>query len=187
MQLETEILAKLFACYNLFLIVVSFLLNPVVIFICLRSQRLRSISTFKILAFSAINDILTCIPWNQESFTNTFFDFQPYFRSFVYCRWISVFMQYTTIQLQSWILVSISLDRCFTLVIPRWPRKYFFGRRPVVCSIFLAFIISLVNVNEVFTIGYVDNINGAEIINCYKKQPSSSVNWYQVMAKVGLV
>lgn len=178
-----EVFTKMFAAYNLFLIVASIVLNPIVLFICVKSKRLRSTSTFKILAVSAVNDLLTCLAWNQEAFTDTYFSFYSYFRSFFYCRWISMFLQYTTVSLTSWFVVSISIDRFLSLSVKKWSTHYFTGYRPVIYSFLLVLIVAGVNFNEVFTVGYQDFVDGVEIVACFQARPGE-FNWYKLMAQV---
>ena len=178
-----EVLTKAFASYNLFLIVASFVLNPIVAFICLKSKRLRSTSTFKILAIGAINDVFACFIWNFESFTDTFFDFQPYFRNFFYCRFFSVFFQYVTIQFQSWSIVTISIDRLLSLSFKKWSTHYFNGKKPIIFSFVSMFIIVCININEVFLVGYRDFVNGTEIIVCFRAR-KDEINWFKIMAQV---
>lgn len=177
------IFAKVFAAYNLFLIVASTVLNTIILYVCVRSKRLRANSTFKIIAFTAVIDFLACLVWNEESFTGTFFDFQPYFRSFFYCRWISMFLQYTSCMLESWLLVSISLDRFLSVIIKRWSKYYFNGYKPIIYSFLLTLVILGVNINELFTNGYVTNVNGTEYINCFMNR-DGEFNWYKLMAQV---
>ena len=118
------ILTKTFSIYNLFLVICTFILNPAILFICLKSKKLRSTSTFKLIAFGAINDILVCLGWNLQCFMNAYFDLQPYFKNLFYCRWISVFLQFTTLEIESWILVSISFDRILSLSFKKWSNYY---------------------------------------------------------------
>lgn len=178
-----DVFTKLFAIYNLFLIIAAILLNPMVLFICTRSKKLRSTSTFKILAFCAINDILSCIPWNLESFTNTFFNLNLPFLNLFYCQWISVFFQFASSQLESWLLVSISLDRLLSLTFKNWSKKYFMGFRPIICSIALSFIIVCINIHEVFTIGFIDIVNETTVVTCYESRPNE-INLYDIMSQV---
>lgn len=178
-----EVLTKIFAIYNLLLIVVSIVFNPVVLFICARSKKLRSTSTFKLIAFSAVNDLLTSIVWNLESFTDTFFEMNLYFRSIIYCRWISVFFQYATSQLESWLLVTISVDRLFSLTFKNWSKHFFKAYRPIIFSFLLALIIICINLNEVFTIGFTYRVNGTEIVACYQTRPNE-IDFYNIMSKV---
>lgn len=178
-----EVFTKTFAAYDLLLLVSSVVLNPIVLVVIVRSKRLRSTSTFKILAFSAINDILACLVWNFESFTDSFFDFAPYFRSFFYCRWISSFLPYTTIQLESWLIVSIALDRLLSLTFKKWSSQLFTGYRPIIYAFFLAFIVAGVNFFTVFTIGYVDYVNGTEIIACFRAR-KNEFNYFKLLGQV---
>lgn len=181
-----DVFTKLFAIYNLFLILAAIVLNPVVLFICTRSKKLRSTSTFKILAFCAINDIFNCIPWNLESFTNTFFNLNLPFLSIFYCQWISVFFQFASSQLESWLLVSISLDRLLSLTFKNWSKIYFMGYRPIIYSIALSFIIACININEVFTIGFIDIVNETTVVICYESR-ANEIDLYEIMSQVSLL
>lgn len=180
------IFKKIFATYNLFLLIVTFILNPLVFLICVKSQKLRSTSTFKLLAFSSINDILVCIAWNFECFTNAFFSLEYYYRSLFYCRWISVFLQFTTLEIESWMLVSISLDRFLSLSVKKWSKHYFNGARPFIYSALLTFVIVAINFNEVFLSGFSYEVNGTEIVVCYQTPPEQSINWYYIMSQVNI-
>lgn len=178
-----NVLAKITGIYNLLLIIIAVFLNPLVLYVCVKSEKLRSHSTFKLLAFNSINDILVCLAWNFECFTNTFFDFLPFFRSIFYCKWISVFVSFTTQCFTSWMLLSISIDRLLSITIKNWHKRYFTGSRPIVYSFLLAFIIAGINLNEIFIGGYVEIINGTEYIDCFSNPPGS-YPWYHLMAQV---
>lgn len=178
-----EVFTKIFASYNLFLLISSCVLNPIVIFIIIKSKRLRSTSTFKILAFSAVNDILTCFAWNLEGFTDSFFAFQPYSLSLLYCRLISNFLQLTSLQLESWLVVSISLERLMSLSYKKWSTHYFKGHRPIIYCFLLTLVLIGINFNEIFTIGYSDYANGTVYVTCFMNRPGE-LDFYQLMAKV---
>jgi hypothetical protein len=181
-----EVFGKIFAIYNLILIVVSIILSPMVVFVCLKSKKLRSSSTFKLLAISGVNDLIACIAWNLECFSNTFFDFEPYYRSLFYCRVISVFLEFTVLEFTSWMLVSISLDRLLSISFKNWSTKYFKDRRPWIYSIVLLLIIAAINFNEVFIAGYSFTVNGTEIIVCFDNRPDD-FQWYHIMSKVKII
>ena len=174
---------KITASFNLLLMVGSSILNPMVFYICTRSKRLRSTSTFKILAISSLNDFFCNLPWNQEAFTNSFFDLQSPFRSLFYCRWISVFLQFSSFEFTSWLMVSISLDRLLSMTFKKWSKTVFVGVKPVIYSGILAFIILAINFHEVFTSGYNFDLNGTEIIVCYDNPPGEFPS-YVTMSQV---
>lgn len=181
---QTVLIAtKVSACFNLVVMVFSSLLNPIVFFVCVKSKRLRSTSTFKLLAISSINDFICNLPWNQESFTNAFFDFQSPMRSLFYCRWISVFLQFSCFQLTSWLLVSISADRLLSMTIKKWSKSLFNGPKPVIYALLLAFIIFAINFHEVFTSGFSFDLDGIQIIICYAN-PDGEIQWYFIMSQV---
>ena len=178
------IFGKVFATYSLVLIVAGSILNPLTCFIILRSKQLRTTSTFKLVAIVAVTDMVSLFQWNQESFTNTFFNLLPYFRSLVYCH-MSIFLQYTTLELSSWLWVSISADRFLSLYIKRWSKDYFTGYRPLIYSAILLIIFICINFNVFWTNGYsFTNSNGTEVIVCYA-MPFYNYTWYTIMSQVG--
>lgn len=174
---------KITASYNLLIVILSCILNPLIFFICVKSNKIRSTSTFKLLAIGAINDFLAAIPWNFIAFTNSFFDFYPFAKSLFFCRVISIFIQFTCLQLTSWLLVSISLDRFLSMVIKQWSKRWFSGSRPVIYGLFLALFIIAVNFNVVFTAGFSFTLNGTEIIFCFANRPDE-FQWYNLMSQV---
>lgn len=180
-----DTLNRIFSIYNLLLIVCAFILNPFILYICLKSKKLRSSSTFKLLAFGAVNDLLTCLGWNQECFVNAFWDLHLYYKNLFYCEWISVFLQYTTLEIESWLLVSISLDRFLSLSIKKWSKHYFTGNRPFIYAAVLALLIIALNFNEVFLSGYIITEDGVEMVMCYETPPGNSIDWYRIMTQVG--
>ena len=181
-----DVFMKIFGAYNLILIVASFILNPLVLFVCLKSKKLRSISTFKLLALGSINDLMTVIAWNQESFTNAFFSLYPYSRSIWYCRIVSTFLQTTSLSFESWMLVSVSLDRFLSMMVKKWTKYYFAASRPFVYVVLLWICIAAIYFNDVFFGGYSSIINGTEIIVCYKTSPEIPINWYYAMSQVAM-
>lgn len=178
-----DIFGKIFASYALLLIIAAIFLNPLVLFICLRSKKLRSTSTFKMLSICSINDLLSCLVWNQENFTGTFFDFKPMARSLFYCRFFSVFLQYVTLEYACWLLVSISLDRYLSLRLKKWSKQYFRGARPVIYSFVLLLIIIGINFNEILYDGYSYTENGTEIIVCYATA-EYDYSWFDIESQV---
>lgn len=178
-----EIFSNILAWYHLFLIMAAAILNPFVMYICLKSRRLRSTTTFKLLAISAINDLICCLGWNQAQFTNTVLDFNSSRRSLLYCRVVTFFLQYSSIQYESWMLVSISVDRFLSMRTKKWTREYFKGCRPYAYAIALAFFIYGINFHEIFTMGYVYKINETDVIACSFNAPDA-FPWNRVMGWV---
>ena len=178
-----QVFSKIFACYGIFLIAVAVIFNPLVVFICIKSKKLRSTSTFVLLSFSSINDLISLFGWNQEGFAMAMFDFAASYMNLAYCRWVSVFIQYSTLQYASWMLVSISLDRLLSLSFKKWSKQYFAGYRPMIYSIALAFVILGLNFVEVFTSGHMATYDGVDYVICYETDPNS-FDWYDLMEQV---
>lgn len=179
-----DTLSQIFSYICIIEVGLSVILNPLVIFICLKSKRLRSISTFKLLVVSAFNDVLVCIPWNIQSFTATIFNYYPTYNSLFYCRWLSAFLQNTTFNIESWLLLSISVDRLLSMVVKKWRRIYFSGYRPYFYSIFLCLFMIGINFHEVFTTGYLYYNNGTELVACNSTNPAYSFDWFAFRVQV---
>lgn len=181
------VLAKILAVYNLILVIVSLLFNPIVFYVCLFTRTLRANSTFKLLAICSINDVLICLAWNQESFLSTFFDIETSYLNLFYCRFVSTFLQFVTIEFSSWMLVVISLNRFLSMTLANWTKRYFTGIRPLLLAAFLALIIMLINLNEIFLTGYehtAKNDNETELtVICYSNPPHT-IPWYFIMSQI---
>lgn len=184
-QITLNVVNRILASWALILIICGIILNVLVCFVCLvKSKQLRSISTFKFLTIGAINDLLMCFPWNFDSFTNIYFDLKPHLLSLLYCQYLEIFLQYTTITYASWLLVSISLDRVLSLSIKKWSSQYFKGQRPFIFSaLLLVFIVAIYSVS-LFKVGYTFiNENGTEIVVCYEDKDKSTLV-YDLMNQV---
>ena len=161
-----DVLTRIFSCYNLILIIASIIFNPIVLFICLKSKKLRSISTFKILTINSITDILICFPWNFENFSVNF-KFHPAFKSLFYCQWITIYLQVTMIQIESWLILSISIDRLLSLSFNKWSKSIYINRRPYIfCACLILFFLGFNFPRGYFGV-YSFVVNGTEYIICY--------------------
>ena len=185
-NLLVETVSKIFATYGVIQTVVSTILNLLVIIIIITSERLRTTSTFKILAVSGVNDILICMPWNVETFLYTMFNYEPVNYSVFYCKWLSNFLQLTALSIESWLLLSISIDRLLSLKVKRWSKFYFNGFRPYLFAFLLCFTIAAIHFFEVFTIGYTtfDNETQTEVFVCFGSDPSLGNDWYIFSTRV---
>ena len=124
------------------------------------------------------------IGWSEESFTNAFFSLYPYTRSLWYCRLITIFIQFSTLEYQSWMLVSISLDRLLLMTVRRWRKFYFNGFKPIFYSSFLAILIISINSNQLFFGGNKVDVNGTTIIVCNESPTDQSIDWYKITSQV---
>ena len=181
-----DTVSKIFSVYAIIETVVSIILNLLVIIIILKSVRLRTTSTFKILVVSAVNDMLVCFPWNASNFLYTMFNYVAMYRNAFVCKWIFMFLQYTTFSIESWLLLSISIDRLLSLNVKKWSKFYFTDYRPYIFAVVLCFTIAAINFFEVFTIGYniIDNETQTEIFVCYSTDPSFGYDWYKFALQV---
>lgn len=178
-----DLFTKIFSILNLLLILSSLILNSLLLLICVRSKKLRSTSTFKLIAFNSINDIIVCFTWNLSDFLGSFFYFIPYNSNLFYCRFMNIFLQYSAISFISWHLVSVSLDRLLSMMVRGWYSIYFTGIRPIIFSACMAFTILAVYFNQLFTFGGIFNINGTEKVICYTSA-SPDIDWFFINSQV---
>lgn len=171
------------ACCNLLLIVIGLIMNPLVFLVCVKSKKLKNHTTFKLLAVASINDLLSCILWNMEAFSVSFFNVNPPFVNLTYCRIGSTFIEFSTMQITSWMLVSISFDRFMSIVVIKWNNFYFTGKRPIIYSVCLIVAILALNFNEVLYGGYSYMQNGTQVIVCYETSPDD-YQWMNIMSNV---
>lgn len=178
------ILKKVMGIWGLLLIVFGVIFNAIVFIVCMKSRKLRKTSTFKFIAIAAINDALSCFPWNFGDFTNIFFDFHASRRSLVFCEFLANFLVFTTCSYASWLLVTISLDRVLSLNVHNWATKYFKGKRPLFfAAILLAFIMAIYSVSAFKTgYSYVDK-NGTQKTVCFHDSTGSK-RIYDIMCEV---
>jgi hypothetical protein len=98
-----DTIVEILSAYALFLVVFGTIGNFLVF---LTSIRLRHTSTFIFMAFMAISDTLTLYFWNLNHFTSTFFNLDIENTLVINCR-IGNFIQFSSFQSSSWLLVSI--------------------------------------------------------------------------------
>jgi hypothetical protein len=177
------IFRKIFASYSLILIIFGTILNPIVCFVCFKSKVLRKTSTFKLLAIASLNDMLTLYEWNEDNFTVAFFNYLASNQNLFYCRFVTMFLQYVTLEFSSWMWALISFDRYLSLRVKMWSKQYFSGIRPVICSAALALVIVAINSNEIFTTGYSYTLNDTEYVVCGPTSPNNYF-WYNTMKQV---
>ena len=178
-----DVLTKISSGYNLILVIAPFIFNPIVLFICLKSKKLRSISTFKILTVNSIVDILVCLPWNFENFAANF-KFYPGYLSLFYCQWITSYLQVTLIQIESWLILSISVDRLLSLSFNKWSKSIFINSRPYIYCVCLIVFFFGFNIPRGYFGGYSFDVNGTEYIICYATPPGNTIDWVQIESEV---
>ena len=92
---------KILATYDICLTAGGTIGNIIVFLICLR---IKNNSTFALMRFLAISDLVSLYWWNVDHFMVPFFnlDFQSMY--VFYCR-LADFAQYSSLQISAWLLV----------------------------------------------------------------------------------
>lgn len=164
------VLERVMGIWGLILVITGLVFNTIVFLICVKSKELRSSSTFKLLAIAAINDGLSCFPWNFDDFTRLFFDYYAAESTTFYCGLFTIFFIYTTCTYASWLLVTISLDRVLSLNIQNWSTKYFNGRKPIYFAGILLLVMIGTYVIGIFKTSHTyRNENGTVKTACFEE------------------
>jgi len=116
----------------------------------------------------------------------TMFNYEPVNDSVFYCKWISIFLQFTTMTIESWLLLSISVDRLLAMTLKKWTKFYFNGYRPYLFAVLLCLTMAAINLFEVFTIGYSYFNNQTQTVAyvCHGTNPSLGYDWYSFSIQV---
>nr|QVK45786.1 G protein-coupled receptor [Proales similis] len=116
---------KVLALYTLLLMVAGTLGNLVTFTIMMRKS-LRKYSCMRYLAVLSLADLVVLYQWNLNSFYKYYLTRPPEYTdleelSVFWCRWISYFA-FTSLQLSSWLLATVSIDRLMLLHSSWWKR-----------------------------------------------------------------
>ncbi|CAF3514116.1 unnamed protein product [Rotaria sp. Silwood1] len=154
------------AIYALLLIIIGTIGNILTIIILLRPL-LRKHTTMRYLIAVAVADFCSLYSWNLNLFYKHLIN--PYQNdledlSIISCRIIS-FIAFVSLELSSWFLTLVSVDRCLSIHFLFWPRKL--GRPS-----YAVFIILTVTITIILTNSHLLFLNGYKEKNCipYEKR-----------------
>jgi hypothetical protein len=145
------------AIYALLLIIVGTIGNGLTIIILLRPN-LRKYTTMRYLTAVAIADLCSLYSWNLNLFYKHLIN--PYQNdledgSMLACRFIS-FVGFVSLQLSSWYLTLVSIDRCLNIQFLFWHRQLGRASRSVYIIAGLTLIIILLNSHLLVLNGYYE-------------------------------
>ena len=163
-------MCKLVGIYELIVIIMGTLGN---LFIFYVSYINRQNSTFLFLSFLSISDMISLYWWNLNHFVQPFTKIDLQNHNFYYCKIIN-FFQFTASQSSAWILILISLDRYFSVLIFNWKTSYFNFKRALFSVTLVVTLIVLLNFHVLFTFGHIRKINNGTVdkIECYSTPDS---------------
>lgn len=100
-----DVLNKIFSSFSLVITVSGTILNLIVCTICLR-KRLRSKSTFQLMAFISLSDLCALYEWNFLHFVSGILmnNEDPNSNSLFTCK-LTTILQFVTLQYSAWMLV----------------------------------------------------------------------------------
>ncbi|CAF1257485.1 unnamed protein product [Didymodactylos carnosus] len=172
------VINQFIGAYSLLLTIFGTIGNLLSLFIFLKSKILRKYSTCKFLIALAIIDTLSLYWWNLQRFYKVYFGFTYNKLSVASCR-ISMFMAYSTLEISSWLLVLMSLDRFLNIKFACYRQRISFNPKMVrnlILTTISCFI--LINCHHLIFNGYADITvtNGTQVVTvvCY----ASRYSWY---------
>ena len=97
-----SLILKIISAYELLLIILGTIGNILILIVCLNLRN----STFILMRFLAVADLISLYFWNLNHFTTAFFGLDLQNFNFYYCK-IFEFIQFSSLQISAWILVSL--------------------------------------------------------------------------------
>ena len=162
--MDWTLLNKIVGAYELIVIIVGTFGNLFIFYVSFLN---RQNSTFLFLAFLSISDMLSLYWWNLNHFVQPFTNLDLQNFNFYYCK-IMNFFQFISSQTSAWILILISFDRYFSVLILNWKIRYFYFNRALLTASVIVIVIVTINFHVLFTFGHIRKVdNITEIVECY--------------------
>ncbi|CAF0738535.1 unnamed protein product [Adineta ricciae] len=165
---RSSLIIRCLSIYALILVIVGTLGNLLTIIILCR-RNLRRYVTMRYLVVVSVCDIISLYGWNL----NNFYKFTVSQNrdnleelSLIHCRVMS-YLTFVGLQLSSWCLAAVSLDRCLSLYFLTWKQNYGRLSRAKYHIAFLACTCLLLNSHILFLNGYRIHSNNGTTTKCY--------------------
>ncbi|CAF0914340.1 unnamed protein product [Adineta ricciae] len=181
-----RIVIRCLSFYALILVIIGTLGNFLTIIVLCR-RNLRRFVTMRYLIAVSVCDIISLYGWNLNNFykfTISSNGTNLEEKSLVHCRVMS-YLTFVGLQLSSWCLTAVSLDRCLSLYFLTWKHKYGKLARTKYHIAFLAIICLLLNSHILFVNGFRTG-PPENTIRCYRTR-SNKFYIYPQWERVHLV
>lgn len=99
---EMLVVLKILGFYSLLIIILGILSNISTIFFC---TKIKENTTFVLIQYFSLNNLIALFFWNLSHFTLTFFDFDLNNSTMFICKFGS-WIQFSSLQTSAWILVN---------------------------------------------------------------------------------
>ena len=174
--------------YALLIILVGTIGNFLIFVTTLQVDRRENNTTFIFLRFLSISDWITLFFFNLDSFTLPVYGVYLENISIMSCKWVD-FLQFTSFQSSAWLLVSLSVDRCLSVIYVNWHRLYFNAERALYFASAVVITNVLINIQILFTFGAADlvynNVTNttSEVSRCFNidTDPNQLMNIWQLV------
>ena len=171
----------IFGIYKLLLIVAGSIGNLLIFIVCMK---LKDNTTFMIMRFLSVSDIITLYFWNLNQVADSLFNLDLLNYNLYYCKFLQ-FSQFTSLQISAWMLVLICFDRYLTISSISWKTKFTKANGGLKVGLAVVVLLAGLNFHCLFTFGHVEYVNGTEIVQCYATDiPSTRImaTWNTVHA-----
>ena len=167
--------------YKLILIIAGSIGNLLIFIVCMK---LKENTTFMIMRFLSVSDIITLYFWNLNQVADSLFGLDLLNYNLYYCKFLQ-FSQFTSLQISAWMLVLICFDRYLTISWISWKTKFTKANGGLKVGLAVVVLLAGLNFHCLFTFGHVEYVNGTEIVQCYATDiPSTRImaTWNTVHA-----
>lgn len=176
--MSVEVFFKTLGIYALLLSICGTICNSLIF---LTTRQIKQQNTFIYLRFLAVSDLLSLFYWNLDKFISTWSGFSYQSMSMSVCK-VGTWLQYTTLQYSSWMLVVLALDRYLCVHKPNWMR-FLTQTKAFVLSYAVLLFCSLINSNLLFTLGIMKESENSSHLLCHSIDQKNS-NWIEIWGRV---
>lgn len=175
---------KVLSFYTIVLIIIGTICNLTSFFIMLK-KNIRKYSCMRYLCILCLTDTIVLYQWNLNTFFKYNLSVPPGYKdleeiSLFWCRWIS-YLAFSSLQLSSWLLSMVSLDRLMIVYLPMW--KSFINKKNRVNILIFFIVVTIFSLNmhllflngytiETYTNIYKNSSNGSydQSVICYRNK-----------------
>lgn len=176
--MSAEVFFKTLGIYALLLSISGTICNSLIL---LTTRQIKQQNSFIYLRFLAVSDLLSLFYWNLDKFISTWSGFSYQSMSMGVCK-VGTWLQYTTLQYSSWMLVILALDRYLCVHKPNWIR-FLTPTKAFVLSYAVLLFCSLINSNLLFTLGVMKMSENSSHLLCHSIDQENS-NWIEIWGRV---
>jgi hypothetical protein len=146
------ILNQINGIYSLIILILGAIGNFFCAAICLRPS-LRKVPTFNFYCVLLSCDAFALCVWNLDHYLLIFHETQLENHGIISCK-ISTFVQCFSLQYSAWLLVSMTVERYLSIIIPNWRNNLFNIKKSISILLAIGFITFVLNLSFAINLTY---------------------------------